>query len=135
MDEFSERAEWEDVGHPVEHGDGAVSGVGEAMLVMPDMVGADTLLIDKEVRLADMGDLGEPVQGDAEQGSDAILDHQAGMHAGGQGGDEFEAEFRRSDAREVSRIGKEVPAGLEAGREGVGLFQRVDWHGRGKYEG
>lgn len=80
MDNFSQWAEWELVGDLVLHGDRAVTGIGKVMLVVPDAVGADALLIDKIVWLMHLGDLREPCERDAKQRPDPVLDHQTWMH-------------------------------------------------------
>ena len=84
------------------------------MLVVPDAVGADALLIHEKFPRLDVGDFREPADGEAEQRPHAVLDHHPGMDALGQVGEDRKIQFGRRDPRQIARVGKKVPRALQA---------------------
>lgn len=52
----------------------------EMMLVVPEGIGAKTLLIDKKSTVRNMGDLGHPVHGDTRQRAYLVLNDLTGVH-------------------------------------------------------
>ena len=78
--QFPERAEREDVVNAIAHLGAPAFQRAKSVLVIPQRVRPDALLIHKMPRLLDVRDFHEPGERDAEKRAHAILDHHAGMH-------------------------------------------------------
>ncbi len=90
----SRRAEGEGIMHEVFHR-GSSFHLAEVVLVMPETVGTETLLVHEQVRLPDMGDLGHPADRDPKQRPDRVRDDHPWNHPGRRLGDNFDPEGRR----------------------------------------
>ena len=67
MHDLSQRPERKLISNLVPHRHRPIAGVRKVMLVMPDAIRPHALLIDKEIRLLDVGNLRQPRQRDAKQ--------------------------------------------------------------------
>ena len=100
------------------------------MLVMPDAIRPDPLLIHEKAERLHVRDLRHPAQRQRQQRPHAILDHQARVHPLRQLRKHAEIERRRGDLGEIARIGKEVPGALQRGWDDLGGLQDVQGHRR-----
>ena len=75
----------------------------EKMLMMPEGVRSEALLINKVSLLLHMGYFSYPMHGYQTEQADAVTDHHARVHAiaGAEAGKDFEAELGRGDAVEI----------------------------------
>lgn len=108
FDQPADRAPADRIRHVINHVDAAGRGY-EPVLVVPEPVGAEALLIDEELALTHVGDLGEPPRPDSGQNADAILDHLAGKHAGREVADDLEAHAGGRERVEIARRGEKFP--------------------------
>src|SRR5210317_1738110 len=117
MDQRAERTKWQQVCDPVDHPGHLFANRLYHMLMIPELVWPDPLLIDKADAFIDMLDLGQPAMC-AEQGDpDFVGDHQAVVHCVRQVGENPEFKVRGRQLIKVQRGGEECPDLLRCGME------------------
>lgn len=135
VSDFSDEGEGDFVSDAVEEGDaGVVGGFGDLVVVIPEFVGADALVIDEGVAGADVFDFGEPGASAEERDADAVFDEEAIGHFLGEIGDDFEVEIIWGDTVEVGGGFDEIPGFSEGGGEGLGAFDPIHGVGGWLYE-
>ena len=82
----------------------------EEMLMMPDLVRADALLVHKVAGSIDMGDLRQPALRDSKKGPNTIFDHQAWINLLRRYGNDGKIERRRRNFGEIMGVAEESPA-------------------------
>lgn len=83
----------------IPHFDASIRLLGQMMLVMPDGVRTDSLLIAKKVRGAHLRNFGNPRHRKAEEWSHLVFDKQPGVNLGRERADDLEAQLSRRDFR------------------------------------
>ena len=76
---------------------------GKEVFVVPNGVGADALLVDKVLALANVRDLGDPAHRNSEERRDRVLNKQPWIHALGNVSVHYKAKARRRNLSEVAR--------------------------------
>ena len=89
--------------------------LAKVVLVMPETVRTETLLIHEQVRLPDMGDLGHPADRYSKQRTGRVRDDHPRIHPGRRSGGDFDPEGRGRHSPEVPRVGKELPGDGKTG--------------------
>jgi hypothetical protein len=79
MDDFTDDAEGEKVVDLVLHED-AILGFGESMAMVPNLVGAGALVIDKEMPVFYLPDFCDPVHPDERHQSDLVANDLTFLH-------------------------------------------------------
>jgi len=100
----------------------APGNLPEEVLVVPESVRTDALLIDEEFMFFNLADLGDPGYGDPKHGPDYVSDDLPGVHLRPGIGGDLKSHGRRGDLLKVPRVGKECPAGIQIGRNKNGRF-------------
>src|SRR5512143_2823581 len=114
----TDRAERNGVVDEVLHFD-APFHLPEVVLVVPEPVRSEPLLVDEQRRLPHVGDLRDPPHRDPRDRADAVRDDHAGVHLPRRVRRHLETERGRRDPRQVPRVREEPPRLLEGDREAL----------------
>ena len=127
VDDRSGRTERQRVVHEVLNFDAAFDRV-ELMLMMPESVRADALLVDEAVQRLDRRDLGHPRNRNTEKRANPIGHYLSRIDSLCQRGRDLESKPGRCEERQVARIGEEPPGILDRRVEPLEAVQPVDAH-------
>ena len=81
----------------------------EMVFVVPEAVGADALLVDEIVILADVGDFGDPVHGNIEEWRYLVSDEQSLVHFPGHFRGNHKRHVVGGDLVQIAGRRKEIP--------------------------
>ena len=129
VEDRAEGPERRHVGDEVVHFRPAPGQFAKGMFVMPHLVGADPLLVDKAMRCLDVHDFGQPGERNSEHGRDGVFDHQARINFRRQLALDHEIHRGRRDLLQVARIGKKAPAIRQRHRHVLASLKLVNGHG------
>src|SRR5579883_1296836 len=87
----------------------AALGFAENMLVMPEAVRTETLLVNEQARLVNVTYLCNPINGKIQERTHAISYYHSGVHLFRNFGCDSEVHPRRRNQRQVARVREEVP--------------------------
>lgn len=100
----------------------------EGMEVMPELIRAEALLIDKRSTFFDMFDLGDPGHLDQRGDTNAIRDDLSFIHPFTSNIQDFKAKVIRCNRIEVARCGKKIPRLIDGNGKELPLLKCVNGH-------
>jgi hypothetical protein len=97
----------------------------EKVLMMPEPVWPDALLIHEKIWLSYLGDLGHPAQTQHRYWADSVREDLPGVHGDRRRTGQIEGQPPRRYPTQIGRIGEKSPALIKTQRQRLGLRQTV----------
>ena len=110
--------------HPIEHAYAMFRGLKE-MLVVPNSVRANALLIHEVLLVFHVGDLCGPFHTDTKQGRNTVVNEKTFIHALWHGAKDFKAQVFRRDFGQIVRRGEEFPGLRYGDGQLLGAFEYI----------